>query len=149
MNVFNINLNASNTYDAIVIGSGITGGWAAKELCEKGLNTLVIEKGRMVNHIEDYPTANKDIWDDPFRGQLSEQEIQKQQVQARSGYINAFSRHFFANDEENPYQEIQRFDWFRGNQVGGRSITWGRHTYRWSDIDFEANAKEEIGRAHV
>ncbi len=144
MNVFNINLNASNTYDAIVIGSGITGGWAAKELCEKGLNTLVIEKGRMVNHIEDYPTANKDIWDVPFRGQLSEQEMQKQQVQARSGYINAFSRHFFANDEENPYQEIQRFDWFRGNQVGGRSITWGRHTYRWSDIDFEANAKEGI-----
>jgi choline dehydrogenase-like flavoprotein len=144
MGKFNINLNASNTYDAIVIGSGITGGWAAKELCEKGLSTLVIEKGRMVNHIEDYPTATKDAWDETFRGQLSDEDMKKQHVQARSGYINAFSRHFFANDEENPYQEIQRFDWFRGNQVGGRSITWGRHTYRWSDIDFEANAKEGI-----
>lgn len=144
MGNFNINLNASNTYDAIVIGSGITGGWSAKELCEKGFNTLVLEKGRMVEHKVDYPTTNKDAWDETFRGQISYEEIAKQHVQARSGYINAFSRHFFANDLENPYQEVQRFDWFRGNQVGGRSITWGRQTYRWSDLNFEANAKEGI-----
>jgi choline dehydrogenase-like flavoprotein len=144
MGSFNINLNQSNTYDAIVIGSGITGGWAAKELCEKGLSTLVLEKGNMVNHIEDYPNANKDAWDEPFRGMLSDEDKAKQHVQVRSGYINAFSRNFFTNDLENPYQEVQRFDWFRGNQVGGRSITWGRHTYRWSDLDFEANAKEGI-----
>ena len=144
MESFNINLNQSNTYDAIVIGSGITGGWAAKELCEKGLSTLILEKGRMVNHIKDYTTANLDPWDPTFRGQLSDEDVEKQSVQARSGYINAFSSHFFANDKENPYQEVQRFDWFRGNQVGGRSITWGRHTYRWSDLDFEANAKEGI-----
>jgi len=144
MTPYNSSLNASHTYDAIVIGSGITGGWAAKELCERGLKTLVIEKGRMVKHIEDYTTANKDAWDEPFRGQISHEAIQEQNVQARSGYINAFSKQFFANDLDNPYQEVQRFDWFRGNQVGGRSITWGRHTYRWSDLDFEANAKEGI-----
>ena len=80
MGKFNINLNSSNTYDAIVIGSGITGGWAAKEFCEKGLNTLVLEKGRMVKHIEDYPTATKDIWDETFRGQLPFEEMEKQKV---------------------------------------------------------------------
>jgi choline dehydrogenase-like flavoprotein len=144
MENYNFNITPNHTYDAIVIGSGITGGWAAKELCEKGLKTLILEKGPMVNHIKDYVTANKDAWDEEFRGQISHEEYEKQHVQARSGYINAFSKHFFANDADNPYQEIQRFDWFRGNQVGGRSITWGRHTYRWSDLDFEANAKEGI-----
>jgi choline dehydrogenase-like flavoprotein len=144
MGRFNINLNNSNTYDAIVIGSGISGGWAAKELCEKGLKTLVLEKGRMVNHVEDYPTMSKDAWDFEFRGLVSHEDLQKQHIQVRSGYISEASKHFFTNDADNPYQEVQRFDWFRGNQVGGRSLTWGRHTYRWSDKDFEANARDGI-----
>ncbi len=144
MGRLNINLDKSNTYDAIVIGSGISGGWAAKELCEKGLKTLVLEKGRMVNHIEDYPTMSKDFWDLPYRGMVSDNDLKKQLIQARSGYISEFSKHFYVNDLENPYQETQRFDWFRGYQVGGRSITWGRHTYRWSERDFEANARDGI-----
>jgi choline dehydrogenase-like flavoprotein len=134
----------SNTYHAIVIGSGISGGWAAKELCEKGLKTLVLEKGRMVRHVTDYPTANMDPWDFPNRGRLTPEEMKKYHVQIRSGFIGESTKHFFTNDEENPYEEVKRFDWIRGNQVGGRSLTWGKQCYRWSDLDFEANLKDGI-----
>ncbi|MCU0345568.1 MAG: GMC family oxidoreductase [Saprospiraceae bacterium] len=131
-------------YDAIVIGSGISGGWAAKELCEKGLKTLVLEKGRMVKHIEDYPTANAEPWDLPNHGRLTPEEKEQHHIQMRSGFVGEATKHFFTKDIDNPYEETKRFDWIRGNHVGGRSITWGKHCYRWSELDFSANAREGI-----
>ena len=140
------NNNASETYDAIVVGTGITGGWAAKELCENGLKTLVLERGPMVKHITDYPTMNLDAWDLPNGNQLTAQERKQYHKQLRVGWApRPDVAHFFVNDLEHPYQETQRFDWIRGYQVGGRSLTWGRQSYRWSDLDFEANLKEGIG----
>ena len=135
----------TQTFDAIVVGSGISGGWAAKELCEKGLRTLVLERGRMVRHVVDYPTANQDPWDMPGRGALTPSQQAQQEKQRRTGFVDAGNAHFFVNDVEHPYSETQRFDWIRGYQVGGRSLTWGRQCYRWSDLDFEANAKDGVG----
>ncbi|MDC6383754.1 GMC family oxidoreductase [Flagellimonas taeanensis] len=133
------------SYDAIVVGTGISGGWAAKELCENGLKTLVLERGPMVKHREDYPTANLDPWDFPNAGQPTREELKQQEKQARTGYtVRAESKHWFVNDLEHPYNEVKRFDWMRGYHVGGRSIMWGRHSYRWSDIDFTANKNEGI-----
>lgn len=140
----NTTVNKTHTYDALVIGSGISGGWAAKELCEKGLKTLVLERGRLVNHVEDYPTMNLDHWDFPHREALSHADQQTYHVQARSGFINETNKHFYNNDLDAPYTEVKRFDWIRGNQVGGRSLLWGKQCYRWSDLDFEANAKDGI-----
>ena len=138
-------MNQNTIYDAIVVGTGITGGWAAKELCENGLKTLVLERGPMVKHIQDYKTMNVDPWDSPYRGQLSREEKKKYQKQSRVGWApNEEVKHFFVNDLEHPYEETKRFDWIRGYHVGGRSLTWGRQSYRWSDIDFEANLKEDI-----
>ncbi|MFT4668598.1 MAG: choline dehydrogenase-like flavoprotein [Flavobacteriaceae bacterium] len=137
--------NTSDLYDAIVVGSGISGGWAAKELCENGMKTLVLERGRMIEHIKDYHTMNMDPWDFEFKGNLPRDEEAKQLKQSRSGYTtDEGHRHFFVNDLEHPYNETKRFDWLRGYHVGGRSLVWGRHSYRWSDIDFEANRKENI-----
>ncbi len=134
-----------NTYDAIVVGSGISGGWAAKELTEKGLKTIMLERGRMVKHIEDYTTAYDDPWTQPHRGQVPPEVKENYPVQSRTGYtINESSLHLWVNDKENPYTEVKRFDWIRGYHVGGRSLMWGRHCYRWSDMDFEANAKDGI-----
>ena len=138
-------MNTEQAYDAIVIGTGISGGWAAKELCEKGLKTLVLERGRMVRHIDDYPTMNDDPWDLELRGQTTPDERKTQEKQGRTGYTTgAASRHWFVNDLKHPYNETKRFDWMRGYHVGGRSIMWGRHSYRWSDIDFQANKKEGV-----
>ncbi len=132
-------------YDAIVVGSGISGGWAAKELCENGLKTLVLERGRMIEHIKDYHTMNMDPWDFKYKGELPASEKAKQLKQARTGYTtDEGHRHFFVNDLDHPYNEVKRFDWMRGYHVGGRSLVWGRHSYRWSDIDFEANKKEGV-----
>lgn len=132
-------------YDAIVVGTGISGGWAAKELCENGLKTLVLERGRMVTHRNDYTTAHSEKWDFPNNGAISPEEKEKQFKQARTGYtVGAATKHWFVNDVEHPYNETKRFDWMRGYHVGGRSLTWGRQSYRWSDIDFEANKKEGI-----
>ncbi len=132
-------------YDAIVVGTGISGGWAAKELCEKGLKTLVLERGRMVRHIEDYKTINDDPWDDEHKGQPSREEIAEQPKQHRTGYVTAKAhRHFFVNDIKHPYNETKRFDWIRGYHVGGRSLVWGRQSYRLSDIDFGANKKDGV-----
>jgi choline dehydrogenase-like flavoprotein len=138
-------LNQDTVYDAIVVGTGITGGWAAKELCENGLKTLVLERGPMVKHIQDYKTMNDDPWDYPYKGQLSREDKKKYPKQSRVGWAPQDDvKHFFVNDLEHPYQETKRFDWIRGYHVGGRSLTWGRQSYRWSDIDFEANLKEDI-----
>lgn len=136
----------NDTYDAIVVGTGISGGWAAKELCEKGFKTLVLERGPMVDHIKDYPTMFDDPWDYKFRGQVPREQAQRQAKQSRTGYtVNEASKHWFVDDLKHPYNEAKRFDWVRGYHVGGRSIMWGRHSYRLSDLDFEANKKEGIG----
>ncbi|MBL4662856.1 MAG: GMC family oxidoreductase [Flavobacteriaceae bacterium] len=138
-------VNPNQEYDAIVVGSGISGGWAAKELCENGLKTLVLERGRMIEHIKDYHTMNMDPWEFEFKGQLPREEQEEQLKQARSGYTTDDAhRHFFVNDLKHPYNETKRFDWLRGYHVGGRSLVWGRQTYRWSDFDFEANKNEGI-----
>ncbi|MBT8299218.1 MAG: GMC family oxidoreductase [Maribacter sp.] len=133
------------SYDAIVVGTGISGGWAAKELCENGLKTLVLERGRMVEHITDYTTAHMDPWDFPNGGQPTKEIIIKQEKQSRTNYTTeAASAQWFVNDLEHPYNETKRFDWMRGYHVGGRSLQWGRHSYRFSEIDFTANAREGI-----
>lgn len=144
--LFNINKQAQE-YDAIVVGSGISGGWAAKELTEKGLKTLVLERGRNVEHGKDYVTEHQPDWEAEFRGRgprkLFEEEYP---MQWRSDVINEFNYHFFVNDKKHPYitDKEDPFLWVRGYQVGGRSLTWGRQTYRWSDMDFEANAREGV-----
>ncbi|MFY0650989.1 MAG: GMC family oxidoreductase [Cyclobacteriaceae bacterium] len=137
----------SVTYDAIVIGSGISGGWAAKELTEKGLKTIVLERGRNVEHVKDYPTMDKDPWDFKHGGHNTREEIARQPKQARTGYVHRpDSRHWFVDDIDHPYNEVEgtRFDWIRGYHVGGRSITWGKQSYRLTNLDFEANAKDGI-----
>ena len=133
-------------YDAIVIGTGVSGGWAAKELCEKGLKTLVLERGRMIKHNEDYPTANMEDWEFPA-GDVITQEIKKNQPkQSRTGYVNTEStKHFFVNDIEHPYNEDKRFDWIRGYHVGGRSLLWARQSYRLTPFDFVANKEDGYG----
>ncbi|MGB5499534.1 MAG: GMC family oxidoreductase [Maribacter sp.] len=134
-----------DSYDAIVVGTGISGGWAAKELCENGLKTLVLERGRMVEHIKDYKTAHMDPWDFPNGGEPTKEVIAKQEKQSRTNYTTkAASAEWFVNDLEHPYNETKRFDWMRGYHVGGRSLQWGRHSYRLSEIDFTANAREGI-----
>ncbi len=135
----------TNEFEAIVVGTGVSGGWAAKELCEKGLKTLVLERGRMVKHIEDYPTMHKDPWDFPSGNTITKATIERQPKQSRTGYTTKESdKHFFVDDLDHPYNEVQRFDWMRGYHLGGRSITWGRQSYRLSPLDFEANLKEGV-----
>src|ERR1700760_3289542 len=135
---------AENTYDAIVIGSGISGGWAAKELTEKGLKTIMLERGRDIKHVKDYVNANKDPWDFPHRGGRTEQMIKDYPVLKRDYPLNETNLDYWCSDKDSPYTEIKRFDWFRGYHVGGRSLMWGRQSYRWSDFDFEANSREGI-----
>ena len=136
----------SVTYDAIVVGSGISGGWAAKELTERGLRVLLLERGRNVDHIKDYVNAMKTPWEYLHRGRRTVALEEAYQVLRRDG-LNLLSEtnlDFWVNEQESPYTEVKRFDWYRGYQVGGRSLTWGRQSYRWSDLDFEANAREGI-----
>ncbi|MEM7575373.1 MAG: GMC family oxidoreductase [Bacteroidota bacterium] len=133
------------TYDAIVIGTGISGGFAAMELCRKGLNTLVLERGRMVKH-GDYPTANLDSWDLPYNNQVPAEEIATHYAKQNrlNWWVHQDNLHWINKDDEYPYDEAERFDWIRGHHVGGRSIMWGRHCYRWGDPDFEANARDGV-----
>jgi len=145
MGNFNIDAKKEIVYDAIVIGSGISGGWAAKELCEKGLKTLVLERGRIVEHFVDYPTMNLDPWDKELRGGLTPEEKVKHYKNIRSGWVGKDTEHFWADDTANPYTEKKPFLWLRGHQMGGKSMLWGRQSYRWSDLDFEANAKDGNG----
>ncbi|WP_395342010.1 GMC oxidoreductase [Ningiella sp. W23] len=133
-------------YDAIVIGSGMSGGWAAKELCEGGLKTLVLERGRKVEHVKDYVTMNDDKWDYDLKGRPRPDTKDRQFKQARTGYTTRPEMaHWFVDDVEHPYNEEKRFDWMRGYQTGGRTIAWGRQSYRMGDLDFEANRKEGVG----
>ena len=140
----NVKAKEQNTYDAIVVGSGISGGWAAKELCEKGLKVLMLERGGPMVH-PNYPTTHKDPWEFPHRGRLTPEEREHHHIQARHYSISEETKHFYINDIENPYTEEKRFDWIRGNTVGGRSLLWARVCLRWSDLDFEANAKDGHG----
>ena len=142
----NLNTSNPNQYDAIVIGTGISGGMAAMELCRKGLKTLVLERGRHVAH-GDYPTANLDTWDFPNLGRIPA-DVQKEvyPVQSRKSYImEAGGIDYFVKDNDYPYAETKRFDWIRGYHTGGRSLMWGRHCYQLSDLDFTANAREGVG----
>ena len=132
-------------YDAIVVGTGISGGWAAKELCEKGLKTLVLERGPMVKHVEDYPTMNNDPWDYKTGDVITNETRINQAKQSRTRYTTTESnKHFFVDDLKHPYNETNRFDWMRGYHVGGRSLMWGRQSYRLTDFDFTANAKDGV-----
>lgn len=134
-------------WDAVVVGSGVSGGIAAMELAEKGLKTLVLERGRNVRHIADYPTVDTKPWEFRFPGgRVPKAELDRHYPkQQRTGYtINDATKHFYIRDDEHPYTEAKRFDWIRSYQVGGRSLVWGRQSYRWSDLDFEANAREGI-----
>ncbi len=143
----NLNLKAkeANTFDAIVVGSGISGGWASKELTERGLRVLMLERGRDIQHITGYETAMKNPWDFPHRGRLTVMAKEEYWANVRTGYTaNEEWRHHFENDKENPYLEDRPFDWIRGYHVGGRSLMWGRQSYRLNEADFEANLKDGI-----
>ncbi len=131
-------------YDAIVVGSGISGGWAAKELTEKGLKVLMLERGRNIEHIKDYVNEHKEIWEFPHRNQDTREMIEQHPVLKRDYPLNEETYGMWVNDMESPYTEVKRFDWFRGYHVGGRSLLWGRQSYRFNKWDFEANLKEGI-----
>src|SRR3954451_21757413 len=131
-----------HTYDAIVIGSGMTGGWAAKELCEKGMKTLVLERGRNVEHIKDYTTAMTPPWGFKYRDDLSLKTREENPIVSRCYAFNEGTEHFFVKDKEHPYIQTKPFDWIRGYQVGGKSLLWARWTQLWSEMDFEANARD-------
>ena len=127
-----------NTFDAIVIGSGISGGWAAKELCEKGMKTLVLERGRNVEHNKDYPTAHLNPWDFEHRGNLTKKFLDDNPLITRAAGFGDDTKHFFVQDKDHPYVQEKPFDWIRGYQVGGKSLTWGRACQRWSEFEFTA-----------
>jgi len=133
-----------NQFDAIVVGTGISGGWAAKELCEKGLKTLVLERGRDVKHIVDYEDM-KAPWELPHRGRKTQEDIRRSPIQSGVYNFHETSKNFFVNDHDQPYEQVKPFEWARGYQVGGRSLIWGRQCYRRSDVDFEANARDGYG----
>jgi glucoside 3-dehydrogenase (cytochrome c) catalytic subunit len=131
-------------FDAIVVGSGISGGWAAKELTERGLNVLLLERGKNIEHVKDYINATKAPWQYPHRGGRTQEMIRHYPVLKRDFPLNEKNLDWWASDEESPYTEVKRFDWYRGYHVGGRSLMWGRCSFRWSDFDFEANARDGI-----
>lgn len=144
-----VNINSKgiqqNTYDAIVIGSGISGGWAAKELCDHGLKTLVLERGRNVEHNKDYPTATKAPWEFKHRGQMTKEFYQENPLISKAAGFGEDTAHFFIKDKDHPYIQEKPFDWIRGYQVGGKSLTWGRACQRWSKYEFTGPAKYGYG----
>ena len=146
-----VNINTkgreANTYDAIVIGSGISGGWAAKELCEKGLKTLVLERGRNVDHIKDYPTANVRRWELRHRGEITHETKNQNPLISKSSGYGEDTQHFFVKDADHPYVQEKPFDWIRGYQVGGKSLTWGRACARWSEFDFTSPERYGYGQS--
>lgn len=129
-------------YDAIVVGSGISGGWAAKELCEKGLKTLVLERGRDVQHLKDYPTITSSPWEMPHHNQIPREDKVNNPVVNRCYAYKEDTEHFFVKDREHPYVQEKPFDWIRGYQVGGKSLIWARQTQRWSKYDFEGPGRD-------
>ena len=131
-------------FDAIVVGSGIAGGWAAKELTERGLRVLLLERGKNIEHGKDYPAARKAPWEYPHRGGRTRVLVDTYPVLKRDYPLSEKQPDWWVNEQESPYTEVKRFDWYRGYQVGGRSLTWGRQSYRHGDLDFEANAKDGI-----
>jgi choline dehydrogenase-like flavoprotein len=133
---------SKNTYDAIVIGSGISGGWAAKELCEHGIKTLVLERGRNVTHIKDYPTATKHPWEFRHRGKITRELEKENPIISKCYAFDETAQHFFVKDKEHPYIQEKPFDWIRGYQVGGKSLMWARETQRWSRFEFEAPGRD-------
>jgi choline dehydrogenase-like flavoprotein len=133
---------AQNSFDAIVIGSGISGGWSAKELCEAGLKTLMLERGRDVVHLKDYPTATKNPWDFAHRGKLPLSVTKENPIVDRCYAFNDSSAHFFVKDKEHPYIQEKPYDWIRGYQVGGKSLLWARQTQRWSKFDFAGPGRD-------
>ena len=128
-----------NTFDAIVIGSGASGGWAAKELCDQGLQTLVLERGRDVKHIKDYPTASKGPWQMEYRGSVP---LEKKKDFQTARFAREETFHWAIRDDEQPFIEEKPFRWFRGYHVGGKSLLWARQTQRWSDFDFEGPIRD-------
>jgi choline dehydrogenase-like flavoprotein len=135
---------ANNYYDAIVVGSGISGGWAAKELTEKGLKVLMLERGKNIEHVKDYENMHKETWNYPHRGKPTQEMKKDFPVLSRDYPLNEATFGMWANETESPYVEKKRFDWYRGYHVGGRSLLWGRQSYRLNTEDFMANAKEGI-----
>jgi choline dehydrogenase-like flavoprotein len=135
----------ATTFDAIVVGSGISGGWAAKELCEKGLKTLVLERGRNVIHIKDYPTANLSPWELPHRGFSPRKLIDENPLISKAAGYGEDTAHFFVKDADHPYVQEKPFDWIRGYQVGGKSLIWGRACQRWSKYEFTAPERQGYG----
>ena len=135
---------ANENYDAIVVGSGISGGWAAKELTEKGLTVLLLERGKNIEHAKDYVNAHKGPWEYPHRGNRTYAMEEAYPVLSRDYPLNERNLGWWVDEKESPYTEVKRFDWYRGYHVGGRSLLWGRQSYRWSDLDFEANARDGI-----
>lgn len=144
MSYLNIDAVKGNTYDAIVVGSGITGGWAAKELTEKGLRVLMLEKGKNLEHVTGYENAMKDPWESKYNGRLTVEQKETHPKLMRDYPYNEMTEKYWFNDADSLYKEEKRFDWYRPNIVGGKSIMWGRQTYRLSDLDFEANLKDGI-----
>jgi len=134
----------NNEYDAIVVGSGISGGWAAKELTEKGLKVLMLERGRNLEHVRDYVNEHKEVWEFPHRDQRTRQMVEDFPVLRRDYPLNESTMGMWVNEKESPYEEVKRFDWYRSYQVGGRSLLWARQSYRFNRMDFEANEKEGI-----
>lgn len=139
---FNIDATKQQAYDAIVIGSGISGGWAAKELTEKGLKTLVLERGRDVNHITDYPTAMSNAWDLPHRNRMPPNFREDNPIVSRCYALDEATQHFFTKDNEQPYVQEKPFDWIRAYQTGGKSLLWARQVQRWSKYDFDGPARD-------
>lgn len=142
MSFLNIDSVKDRTFDAIVVGSGISGGWAAKELTEKGLRTLVLERGRDVKHITDYPTTMMQPWEFQHLGQLTKEMSDANPIASRCYAFREDATHFFVKDAEHPYVQEKPFDWIRGYQVGGKSLMWARGTQRWSDYDFDGPARD-------
>lgn len=143
-----VQLNESikkNTYDAIVIGSGISGGWAAKELTQKGLKTLMLDRGKPLEHITGYGESNLDPWDYAHRERRTLNENKDYPIQTRKPYFSERTKDYWFKDVDAPYTETKRFDWFRPNRVGGKSIMWARQCYRLSPTDFEANVRDGVG----